>query len=437
MTKYDVIISGAGLAGLTLTSLLSKRCPSILIKLIDSKPSKPVLSVKSPDYSAECIAWNNTSKQVFEEIGIWANLEQHRVQHVKYMNVWDACSSSKISMNFENSQPTAYIIQNNIALSVLQHHVDGLDNVEQIFNCKIDAIDCSDHSQVKLNVNGADPMSCKLLVSAEGHNSQIRNMQGFGCSQLDYDCLASVVVMKALNTDPSAAYQRFLPNGPIASLPLDNDMCCVIWFISMNDKHSLQSCTDTEFVDKVNYAFSNTTDSNLFTVKLNSILDTSIENIKYVLNKTFLTNIMMDKAEFDAPTYQSVLRDTQRFFPIITRLACHFVKPRIVLIGDSAHRMHPLAGQGANVGIEDIRSLVNVISEQTESGCDIGEMSGLKKYERTRQPLVVGKALLMDGIYRLFSTSFTPAVAFRSFGITVFDRIRLMKQFSLDTANKG
>lgn len=257
-------------------------------------------------------------------------------------------------------------------------------------------------------------------------NSAVRKAGKFHVFQQDYKQQAVVATLEVSGTsDNSVAWQRFLPTGPIAMLPLSNNYSCLIWTTSPTKAKYLKDLQDDNFVDAVNDAFWHERD------KDSTVMSIS-QKYQELLNYVFSDNQVVRQLP---PTVVGVDPGSRASFPLSLIHSSNYVKPRVALIGDAAHRLHPLAGQGVNLGFGDVSCLSQVLNEAVQSGSDVGSLYYLSKYETERQRAVLPVIMTIHGLHHLYNTDFSPVVLLRSLGLQSTNALQFVKNKIIQQAS--
>jgi ubiquinone biosynthesis monooxygenase Coq6 len=312
------------------------------------------------------------------------------------MQVWDGVTDSRISFDWAQttgrtrapaSRTIAYMIENLNLTTALQKRLAALGGTNIVSPVKVDSIkfgeeteDLDLRSWPILTLNNAQRIGARLLVGADGANSPVRNFAGIESRGWDYGRMGVVATVQLEGEgwggpDQKIAYQRFLPTGPVAMLPLPGNMASLVWSTMPDRAMKLKQLKSEDFVAMVNAAFR-----------------LSMVDIDYMHTIT-----EGQKEEFDwriqhAPVKEQevpmrvvgVQEGSVAPFPLKLRHADTYVTERIALVGDAAHTIHPLAGQGLNQGQGDVASLLNTIEAAVESGADIGSQLSLERYSSER-----------------------------------------------------
>ncbi len=365
---YDLIIIGGGVTGSVLAVLLEQT--NLKIALVEANRFDPEKN------DPRVFAITLSSEQIFRSAGIWEELQSQPMGHFREINVWDANGSGNIHFDSKTiCEPTlGYIIENQKIQSALKNKIDPLENIDWHCPEKIDQLTThSDHVSVLLE--SGKKITSKLIVGADGANSRVRELAEIKNEIYDYQQTAIVCSVKTQVVHNDIARQRFLSSGPLAFLPLsDPHMSSIVWSTTPNQAQALLKSNEEIFHQELEQAFDS---------KLGSILESS-----------------------------------HRFsFPLTRAHAKNYVTERIALIGDAAHRVHPLAGQGANLGILDATTLAEILIQHSEH--DIGRKSILRKYERWRKGENLSVIATMDGFKYLFGSTLEPVQWIRNTGLDI------------------
>ncbi len=385
---YDLVIVGRGVTGGVMAALMSQS--DLKIGIIEGRDiNLDDTDLNKPD--PRVFAITRASEHIFRAAGIWDDLAAQSMGHFREMNVWDAHGEGSIHFHSKNlCQPTlGYIIENHRIQNALNNVLKNKKNVELICPEKVNQfIVNSDHAELFLE--SGKRLKTKLIVAADGANSKIRELANIKNKQHDYQQTAIVCSVKTQLAHEDVARQRFMQTGPLAFLPLaEPNTCSIVWSTTPEQA--------TELIDMEQKAFHQT----------------------------------LEEA-FDS-TLGSVLQTTQRYsFPLSRAHAKNYVEDRIALIGDAAHRVHPLAGQGANLGILDAATLTEVLLKET--GQDIGRRNLLRKYERWRKGENLSIIAAMDAFKYIFGSEKKPVASVRNFGLSTVDSLPFVKNFIMHRA---
>ncbi|CAG0886719.1 unnamed protein product [Darwinula stevensoni] len=248
-----------------------------------------------------------------------------------------------------------------------------------------------------------------MIIGADGWGSRVREAMGVKHVGWDYDQTAIVATLRLSEaTANNVAWQRFLPTGPLALLPLNSQQSSLVWSTTKKEASRLMSLTEEEFTDALNHAI---WDDKHRIRGIDDVLDRWRSLLGRVLDLGMSVRQL-------PPSIMAIEGGSRACFPLGLGHATEYVRLRAALIGDAAHRIHPMAGQGVNMGFADAVALTKCLSRAVYEGRDVGNLSHLLEYETERQRQVVPTLATVDGLYRLYSTQFSPIVLLRSLGLS-------------------
>ncbi|KAK0136395.1 Ubiquinone biosynthesis monooxygenase COQ6, mitochondrial [Merluccius polli] len=449
---YDVIISGGGMVGSAMACSLGME-PNlegrkVLLleagnkKVMDKLPETYSTRVSSISPGSATLLNSTVFRQLsgglvgWGGIGAWDHITKMRCKPYQKMQVWDACSDALITFDKENLQDEmAYIVENDVVVAALTRQLDSLpDNVKVKYRSRVvkytwpmsyQATDAVPWVQVTLA--SGETLHTRLLIGADGPNSMVRRESGIPTVKWNYDQSAVVAVLHLSEpTENNVAWQRFLPTGPIAMLPLSDTQSSLVWSTSHQRAEDLLELDDESFVDAINSAFwSNENQSEL--------VETAGSLFRNALS------MLMPSAGSPRqlpPSVAGIGPKSRVMFPLGMGHASEYIRHRVALIGDAAHRVHPLAGQGANLGFGDVALLSLVLSGAAFNGKDLGAMQHLLEYETERQRHNLPMMAAVDLMKRLYSTNAAPAVLLRTFGLQATNMLPLLKEQIISFASK-
>lgn len=423
---YDIIIAGGGMVGTTLACSLGKnpRLADRRILLLEAAAGFKQPSTET--YSNRVSAISKGTHRLMKTIGAWQQIESTRVKPVLKMQVWDACSDALITFNYDDmADNISWIVENDVLLSSVYRQLDSVQNVEIRYGSRMEECalirDGAEKSTVRLS-NG-DRLQCELLVGADGFNSLVRRTMGVDNFTLAYDQMGVVATLKLGGTTANnvTAWQRFLPTGPVALLPLNDEMSSLVWSTSVSEAKRLLQLDDQAFVAALNEAFTKP-------YPRNNVVEDIMKNINSLISSS--TGQRLERP----PEVEAVMEKSRAAFPLGLGHTSTYVGHGVCLIGDAAHRVHPLAGQGVNLGFGDVQCLTDVLAEANYSGLGLNNISQLVKYEQERLRHNVPVILTTHGLQRLYTTDFPPIVGLRSIGLTITNALPPVKKFLMNYA---
>ncbi|KAM6912557.1 ubiquinone biosynthesis monooxygenase COQ6, mitochondrial [Xenentodon cancila] len=434
---YDVIISGGGMVGAAMACSLGMD-PNLAGKkiLLLEAGHKKVMEKVPDSYSTRVSSISPGSATLLSGIGAWEHITKLRYKPYKRMQVWDACSDALITFDKENLQDEmAYIVENDIVVAAITKQLDTLtDNVQVKYRSKVVkyAWPMPHHAAeaipwVQVTLANGETLQTKLLLGADGPNSMVRKELGIPTVRWNYDQSAVVAVLHlSESTENNVAWQRFLPTGPIAMLPLSDTESSLVWSTGHQLAEELLELDEESFVDAINSAFwSNENQSEL--------IDTAGS-----LFRGALSAIMPSAGSPRQlpPSVAGIGQKSRVMFPLGMGHASEYIRHRVALIGDAAHRVHPLAGQGANLGFGDVACLTHLLSQAAFNGKDLGAIQHLLEYETERQRHNLPMMAAIDLMKRLYSTNAAPVVLLRTFGLQATNMLPALKEQIMAFASK-
>jgi len=383
-SRYDVVIAGAGIAGATLAATLAGS--RFRVALVDgSAPANP----DPQGYDLRVSAVTRGSEKIFRAVGAWERMVAARVSPFREMQVWDAGGSGAI--HFDSAELgeacLGHIVENRVIVQALIDIAAAADNVDLYIPVAVEEVR---DAEAELTVALADGrnLSARLLVAADGARSPLRRHAGIESRGWSYHQQGIVATVRTALSHRETAWQRFLSTGPLAFLPLADGRCSIVWSNDDPRARELLALDDAEFAAELEQAFES---------RLGAILELG----------------------------------RRAAFPLGVANAERYSDHRLVLVGDAAHRIHPLAGQGANLGVTDAAVLAELLYEVPE---DPGHPALLQRYGRRRKGDVLATAATMDAFKRLFGARQPVLQLLRNTGLSLADRAGPMKQMVMEHA---
>jgi 2-polyprenylphenol 6-hydroxylase len=385
----DIVIVGAGIAGLAFACALAETDLRIIL-LDDQPPPEPEL--KNP-YDLRVSAINHASRSIFESFNTWGSMQNLRMSFYNTMHVWDANSPTRI--NFDSAEVgqrcLGYIIEHSVIKHTLWRHLIGKESVRIHHSVNPQTLVLAD-KYATLQLSNGEFLHSSLLVGADGGNSWIAAQAQLRIDTSPYHQSALVTTIRTAYTHQNIARQRFLTRGPLAFLPLSDPYhSSIVWSTTPEEAAFLQEMEEVAF---------------------NKMLTQAIE---YELGDV------------------QVL-DQRVTFPLVRRHAAQYVKPRVALIGDAAHILHPLAGQGINLGLLDAACLAEVLQKAIHARRDLGDMSTLRCYERWRKGENTLMIAAMEGFKQLFGNHSSLYKQSRYVGFALAKNLPFMKTYLIERA---
>lgn len=384
---YDVAIVGGGMVGLA--TAIGLAMEHLRVVVIDAGETPAVTG--EPKLRVSAI--NKASQRLLQNIGAWPYLDEGRVSPYQKMDVWDKDSLGKISFD-AHSLSELYlgsIIENDNIAHALSMRAAEFDEITHIENHKLDKIAFGER-EAWLTLDNGDNLSAALVIGADGANSWVRDQCKIPMTFWDYGHHAIVATVRTEIPHKDTARQVFLKDGPLAFLPLyEPNLCSIVWSVPP--------------------------------AKARQLLESDPQTLERTLT-----------AEFDGRMGMCKLECEPQAFPLRMRYARHFGRHRLFLAGDAAHTIHPLAGQGVNLGLLDAAAIIQTIAALKLEGKDIGDYANLRSLERWRKADALEMIAAMEGFKRLFEGSNPVKKALRDFGLNLVDNIAPVKTLFMQQA---
>jgi len=398
-SKYDIIIVGGGMVGLAMAASLAESDLKIIIIEKQNLPevfSSELLSnsvVEDNDFDVRVSAISPANRELLRKFNAWQNIPQQRQANYQKMKVWDGDGTGKIEFSAaEIAKPDlGVIVENRLIQAALLKNIQAFGNVHCCFGLELEQIE-SFEDHIEINLNDGSQYKSQLLIGADGANSIVRQKLEIESKQTPYEQIAFVANVRTELSHEFTAWQRFTPTGPVAFLPLANkNLCSVVWSIDQEKAEKLEAIDKNEFAIKLQQAFES---------KLGKVTAVS-----------------------------------EHFgFPLVKRHSQNYLRHRVALIGDAAHTIHPLAGQGVNLGFQDVACLAELILELIQQKRDYGLMQNLRPFERERKTenLMVQNA--MSGFKHLFANQSMPVTLVRNFAMSALNNLPMAKEMMIKKA---
>lgn len=389
-TEYDLIIVGAGLIGAAMA--LALRDSGLRIALLDSQP----LMVGAPpantvEFDPRVSAITPASQALFESLGVWDAMRDTRISPYTSMHVREADGTADINFCAADihAPVLGHIIENRVIVAAMHQQLASQASLDCLMPASVQALDNAGDA-AKLTLDNGRQLSARLVIAADGAQSPVRQMAGFKTREWDYEHDAIVCSVRTAKPHQLCARQIFMDDGVLAFLPLaavgdqSQHWCSVVWSVLPSVADSLMGMTDEAFCNRLSLAS------------------------EYWLGE--------------------VNQTSKRFsFSLRQRHAREYFHNRVVLIGDAAHSIHPLAGQGANLGLADVMALADELQRVKSTGRDPADPLLLTRYQRGRKPHNMSMMLLMEGFKRLYSAQPLPIRWLRNTGMRAVEKTPMLK----------
>ena len=379
---FEVVIAGGGLAGSVLAALLSRSGIHCLVL----EPRQPGQTATPGWTDPRALAITPASRRVLEAVGVWKRLPTDRVGWFRGMQIWDENGGGRIEFDAMDIGASAlgYIIEQSVLQAGLDQVVDFYPGISTDHQNRIQGWQ-EDTEGLSLTLSNGACVTTRLLVAADGRNSPTRQLAGIDYRLHDYRQQAVACVVRTEREHGRIARQRFLTRGPLAFLPMaDAHQCGIVWSTTPGHAQDLLALEAEFFNRELETAFAQT----------------------------------LGRIEHS---------EARAAFPLGRAQAASYCGPRLALIGDAAHCVHPLAGQGANLGLLDSASLAEVVTAACHRHRDIGGRAVLRRYERWRRGENYLMMMVLEGFKHLFENQSTPVQRLRNSGMDLVDAMPFVK----------
>ncbi|MUJ25855.1 FAD-dependent 2-octaprenylphenol hydroxylase [Aliivibrio fischeri] len=388
MQSVDIAIIGGGMVGLTVAAALENS--GLRIAVIESQlPEEELASL--PDIRVSAIS--RASENILNHVGAWQGVLSRRAAPYTSMRVWEQDSFAKIEFEAEDiaQHNLGHIVENRVIQLSLLDKISKQENVTLLAPERCTNIMFGE-SEAWINLESGKAITAKLVVGADGANSWLRNQLDIPLTHWDYGHSALVANIRTVDTHNATARQIFRPEGPLAFLPLgEPNLSSIVWSLDPLQAEDLVSMPEDDFNKRLTTAFDN------------QLGLCSVEGARQA-------------------------------FPLKMRYAKDFVRDRAVLVGDAAHTIHPLAGQGVNLGLADAAALAETILALQNESKDIGLKVHLRSFERWRKAEAAQMIASMQGFKELFSGSNPVKKFIRGLGMSLTNELSPVKDECLKRA---
>jgi 2-octaprenylphenol hydroxylase len=387
-THFDIIVIGAGVVGLAFANILAQHNGKLQIALLDTRFID--YSAPGASYDNRVSAISRTSQQLLMHLGVWSDIMAFRCSPYREMHVWDSCGNSAIHFRGDDIGETdlGHIVEHQVLNFALLQQLKIYPSVNILPPVYVQKL-WQSQEVIRLDLADGTALTANLVVGADGSNSWVRRQANIESYSWDYQQAAVVATVHTELPHGYTAWQRFLPTGPLAFLPLqDPHVCSIVW--STTPKKAQELCEVSPEIFQQQLAVA----------------------LEYRLGKI-------------------TTADSRQSFPLKMQHAKNYVKSGIALIGDAVHTIHPLAGQGINLGLLDAAWLAEVILTATTKQRAINTLHTLRRYERVRKTHNWETILAMEGFKQLFGNDSPLLVWLRNTGLSLTNYLMPAKQICM------
>lgn len=386
MQKADIIIVGAGMVGASCALGLAANSDLSVILLDSSTEAK----LDPANVNTRVSALSQSSVQCLESLGVWQNIAKHGCEPYHNMYIWDEMNDAELQFDASEvgKQQLGYIVDNGSLVYALQQAVGCQKNIRCMYAEEAVKLEQSKDGVV-LHLASEQKVSSNLLIAADGANSWVRQALGVPTQNFEYQQQAIVAKIALQYSHKSTAWQRYLSSGPVAVLPVSGDkehvnQASIVWSAQIKRAEELQSLSDADFERELQYA-----------------LENRLGEIK--------------------------LLSPRSKFPLQSVISNHYVDGSVVLVGDAAHRIHPMAGQGVNLGFKDVTVLQDEVLSAYHQYQNVARRNNLRRYERQRKLDNQLTDQAMTALHHLFGISNPSMAMLRGMGIKALNRSLAVK----------
>ena len=354
----DLVVVGAGVVGAA-TALMAAR-EGLRVVLVESREPAP-WRAEAPDLRVYALAPDNFA--LLDALGVGGAIRRARAHPYRRMRVWDAAGGGELDFDATRLGRDAlgHIVENDLLVDRLWAACLAEPGIERACPAAIEAL-AQDGEGVRATLDDGRVLSARLLIGADGARSRVRELAGIGVEAHDYRQQGLVAYVATEQAHEDTAWQRFLPTGPLAFLPCGDGRCSIVWTLPTGEAQRLREAPEAEFLRELTRAF-------------------------------------------DARLGECLAVSARAVFPLRRQLARAYVAGRVLLAGDAAHAVHPLAGQGVNLGLRDVAALQDTWRDAAQRGSTFDAPHRLARWERGRRSDATVSAHAFEAINRVFSNA--------------------------------
>ncbi len=380
---YDILIIGGGLVGASLACAL--RTSGLRIGVIEAVP---LTATSQPSYDDRTLTLAYGSQRIFESLGLWADMaaEANPIERI-HVSDRGRFGFTRLSAVDAGLPALGYVIPNRVLGAVLVKTLEASPNIEWMCPAVMQALEfMPGHAAIKINHQTTEKtLTARLVIAADGAHSAVRQAVGIDALRTEYQQSAIVTSVSVSAPHRNIAYERFTETGPLALLPLSTGRCGVVWSASHKEVETILAWSDDEFLRH-----------------------------------------LQDRFGDRLGTFAQLAKRSA--YPLALTRVPQQVRQRLALIGNAAHTVHPVAGQGFNLGLRDVAALAEIISDAARVGQDIGDLSVLRRYQSWRQRDNRVTSAFTNGLIRIFSNDFAPLAWARNAGLVAVDLLPPLKR---------
>jgi 2-octaprenylphenol hydroxylase len=380
---HDVVVVGAGMVGAALALALAR--DGFDVAVVEPRPPAPWRG--EDDVDLRVVALAPSALELLQRVDVWTSIVESRACAYRTMRVWDALAPGALAFDAadeRNESALGWIVENKLIQHALWQALERDARITLRCPSRVAATQ-SDTRRRVLTLDDGSTLAAPLVIAADGADSTLREMAGIAVTDRHYGQRAVVAHVTTERPHASTAWQRFVPHATIAFLPLGDGRSSIVWSVPDAEAARLLALDDGAFCRELG-------------------------------------------AAFDFRLGEIVASTPRAAFPLRLRLAQRYIAPRLALVGDAAHVVHPLAGQGVNLGFRDVDELCRVLHEARAAQRDFASAAVLRRYERSRRSDNTLSAHAFDAIQRVFGSTSIPLAAARGAGLALVNRLPPLKR---------
>ncbi|MEO8810089.1 MAG: UbiH/UbiF/VisC/COQ6 family ubiquinone biosynthesis hydroxylase [Rhodanobacter sp.] len=377
----DVAVVGGGMVGAAAALALARA--GLAVALLEARV--PASWKAADEVDLRVVGLAPSSLALLDDLGVWTSIRQARASYYRHMHVWDAATGASIDFDAasEGREALGCIVENSLLQWTLWQALESA-GVRRLCPAEVTGFEAR-QDRIQLQLADGEALSATVLVAADGAGSPLRQQAGIGTRGHDYAQRAVVAHVGTERPHQHTAWQRFLPSGPLALLPLADGRSSLVWSLPTAEAQRVLALGDQAFRDELGAA----------------------------------SDFRLGRITTTTP---------RAGFPLKLQLAGRYQAERLVLLGDAAHAVHPLAGQGVNLGLRDVTELRDILRAARLAGHDLGAAHVLRRYARRRRSADTLDALGFDALARIYAWQSPPLVAARALGVRLLDHLSPLKR---------
>ncbi|HEY8941216.1 MAG TPA: FAD-dependent monooxygenase, partial [Cellvibrio sp.] len=398
-TEFDVVIVGAGLVGASLACAIAQIEAAQHLRIAVIEAGGEMQYFSGENFDPRVVALTHASETLLRKIGCWDAIVRERVCAYREMKVWDGEGTAAIEFDCAEVQQThlGHIVENSVIVNQLRTRMAQLTNITLIQPATVTELISATHENLSVSVklNTGVTITSSLVIAADGAQSRVRELAGFKTREWDYGQQAIITTVRTEKSHEFTAWQRFMQTGPLAFLPLQNNgdahQCSIVWSADDELAQVLMALDEDAFCARLTQAFEG---------RLGKVSGC----------------------------------DKRYSIPLRQRHATNYIQPGIALVGDAAHNIHPLAGQGVNLGLLDAIALAGEIERALVRGIPLHDGSVLRRYQRQRLAGNLGMMSAMEVFKQLFGSRSLSVNWLRNTGMRQLNSTAAVKKIIVNAA---